>query len=263
MNPLRRRVLAAGGAAGIAAAVPSVFARAPLAGAQGISIHRMKVGAFEVTSLLDGFSDIPTGVLQGDADMIRGLLNAGGITGNTMRFPVNAFLVNTGEKLVMIDSGGARLLGPTAGRLPQCLAQAGVELGQIDEVYVTHMHGDHAHGVTAPDGTRMFPNAIVRASKPEIDYWGSPAEEAKVPENQRPRFVPAKRAIAAYGDRLTSFTLGDELVPGVRSVPATGHTPGHSCFLVQSGDAKLLVLGDAMHVASVQFPRPDVTVAFD
>ena len=87
--------------------------------------------------------------------------------------------------------------------------------------------------------------------------------EAAAPENQKGRFIPAKRALAAYGDRLQPFELGSELTPGIRSVPAVGHTPGHSCYLVTSGAAKLLLLGDTMHVGPVQFARPEITVMFD
>lgn len=263
MNQLRRRILAAGSAAGLAFALPAAFARAPLAGGQGISIHRMKLGEFEVTTMLDGYIDIPPVVLQGDPEVVKQLLANAGHPGGPLRFPVNTFLVNTGEKLVMIDAGGARLLGPTAGRLPQCLAQAGIEPGQIDEVYITHMHGDHLHGTVTPEGARMFPNAILRIAKPDVDYWANPEVEAKAPANEKGRFVAAKRAVAAYGDRLHTFTLGDELTPGIRSVPTAGHTPGHSCYLVQSGSARLLLLGDLMHVGAVQFPRPDITVGFD
>jgi len=266
-NPARRRLIA-GAAAGasliiLPATLPAAFGKAPMAGSQVISVHRMKLGNFEVTAMLDGFIDIPPAVLQADQELVKTLLTAGGWPAAPMRLPVNTFLVNTGEKLVLLDAGGAKMLGPTAGRLPQCLAAAGIEPGQIDEVYITHMHGDHLHGTVTPEGGRMFPNAILRISKADMDYWANPAEEAKAPDNQKARFIPAKRAVAAYGDRIKPFALGEELTPGIRSVEAVGHTPGHSCYMVQSGSARLLAIGDTMHVAPVQFPRPEITVAFD
>jgi glyoxylase-like metal-dependent hydrolase (beta-lactamase superfamily II) len=266
-NPARRRLIA-GAAAGasltiLPATLSTAFGKAPMAGSQAISVHRMKLGNFEITAMLDGFIDIPPAVLQADQELVKTLLTAGGWPAAPMRLPVNTFLVNTGEKLVLLDAGGAKMLGPTAGRLPQCLAAAGIEAGQIDEVYITHMHGDHLHGTVTPEGGRMFPNAILRIAKADMDYWTNPEVEAKAPENQKGRFIPAKRAVAAYGDRIRAFALGDELTPGIRSVDAAGHTPGHSCFMVQSGSARLLAIGDTMHVAPVQFPRPEITVAFD
>lgn len=253
------QLLAAGGAA----AAPSLFAAAPLAGGSAIAVHRMKLGAFEVTTLLDGFIELPPTVMQGDPDAIRRAMEAGGIAAGPIRTAVNCFLVNTGAKLVLVDCGGARMLGPTAGRMPQALAQLGLSPDQVDEVYVTHMHGDHLHGAVTPEGGRLFPNAVVRIAKPDVDYWTSAAVEAAAPDNQKGRFVAAKRAVAAYGDRLQPFELGAELTPGIRSVPAVGHTPGHSCFLVGSGSARLLLLGDTLHVGPVQFARPEVTVMFD
>jgi glyoxylase-like metal-dependent hydrolase (beta-lactamase superfamily II) len=245
------------------ALMPSAFAKTPLSGSQVISIHRMKVGDFEVTSMLDGYIELPQTSLQADSSLIKSMLSAGGWPDKSMRVPVNTFLVNTGNKLILIDSGGAKMLGPTAGRLSQCLAAAGIEPGQIDEVYITHMHGDHLHGIVTPEGGMLFPNAIIRISKNDMDYWANPEVEAKAAENQKTRFVPAKRAVAAYGAQIKTFNLGDELTPGIKSIEAVGHTPGHSCYLIQSGSDKLLAIGDTIHVAPVQFPRPDITVAFD
>jgi len=260
----RRHFLQAGAALTVVPAMlPSAFGKAPMAGSQIISVHRMKLGNFEVTSMLDGFIDIPPAVLQADPALVKTLLNAGGWPDSPLRLPVNTFLVNTGEKLVLLDAGGAKMLGPTAGRLPQCLAAAGVDPAQIDEVYITHMHGDHLHGTVTPEGGRMFPNAVLRISKDDMDYWTNPEVEAKAPENQKSRFIPAKRAVAAYGSQLKPFRLGEQLTPGITSVDAAGHTPGHSCYMIQSGSARLLAIGDTMHVAPVQFPRPEITVAFD
>ncbi len=260
----RRRFLQqAAAATSLAAAGPVALAAAPLGGGTAISTHRMKLGSFEVTTILDGFIDLPPAVLQGDADTIKRSLAAGGVPFAPMRTSVNCFLVNTGSKLVMIDCGGAKMLGPNAGRMPQALAQLGIDPGAVDEVYITHMHGDHLHGAVTPEGAKVFPNAVLRIAKADVDYWGSPDVEAAAPADQKGRFAAAKRAMAAYGNRLQPFELDSELTPGIRSVAAVGHTPGHSCYLVSSGDAKMLLLGDTMHVAAVQFPQPEITVMFD
>ena len=263
MQDLRRQLLGQLLAATGALIAPPLFAAAPMSTGTAVSAHRMKLGAFEVTTILDGFIELPPTVLQGDPEQIKRAMEAGGLGAAPIRTAVNCFLVNTGPKLVMIDCGGAKMLGPNAGRMPQALAQLGIDPGLVDEVYVTHMHGDHLHGAVTPEGAKAFPNAVLRVAKLDVDYWTSPTVEAAAPDNQKGRFIPAKRALAAYGDRLQPFELGAELTPGIRSVPAVGHTPGHSCYLVSSGNAKLLLLGDTLHVAPVQFPRPEVTVAFD
>jgi len=263
MQDRRRQFLLRSVAAVCTLAATPLLARAPLGGGTALSAHRMKLGSFEVTTILDGFIDLPPAVLLGDQDLVKRHLEAAGLWGSPIRTAVNTFLVNTGDKLVMIDCGGAKMLGPTAGRMPAALAQIGVDPGQVDEVYITHMHGDHLHGAVTPEGAKVFPNAVLRIAKADVDYWANPQVEAAAPENQKARFVAAKRAVAAYGDRLQPFELGAELTPGIRSVAAVGHTPGHSCYLVTSGSARLLLLGDSMHVAPVQFPRPEITVAFD
>ena len=268
ISPLARRRFVAGGATSAAmtllpALIPAAAGKAPIAGSQVISIHRMKLGAFEITSMLDGYLDRAPNILHGDQALVKSLLSAGGWSTELMRLPVVTFLLNTGDKLILFDAGAANLMGPSVGRLPQCLAAAGVDPAQVDEVYITHMHPDHMHGVVKPDGSRLFPNAVIRIHKNDLNHWANPEVQNKAPESQAPRFLPAKRATAAYGDRIKAFEHGEELSPGVRAMEALGHSPGHSCFMVQSGAARLLVIGDTVHVAPVQFPRAEITVIMD
>ncbi len=258
---LKTTAVAAGVA--LAASATCVFAKAPMAGSQTVSIHRMKLGNFEVTTILDGYLEIDPRLLNATPEMVQRLMAAADLPYGPIRTPVNAFLVNTGDKLVLLDAGGAKFLGPGAGRLLQGLAAAGVEPGQIDEVYITHMHGDHLHGTVTPEGVALFPNALLRIAQQDVDYWLSPEVEAAAPENQKGRFVAAKRAKAAYGERLKPFKQGEELTPGITSVAAVGHTPGHTCYMVTSGTARMLAIGDMIHVAPVQFAHPEVTISFD
>ena len=141
LSPTRRSFVFAGAAGAsltiLPALIPTAHGKAPLAGSQAISVHRMKLGNFEVTAMLDGYIDVPPTVLQADQELVKTLLMQGGWPAAPMRLPVNTFLVNTGDKLVLLDAGGAKLIGPGAGRLPQCLTAAGLTPDQIDEVYVT------------------------------------------------------------------------------------------------------------------------------
>ena len=266
MQIKRRHILkvasAAAGLVAIGSSLP-VRAGAPMAGSQVISVHRLKLGNFEVTSILDGYIELDPRLLNAPPEKVQSLMEAANLPYGPIRTPVNTFLVNTGEKLVLIDTGGAKFLGPTAGRLTQGLAAAGITPAQIDEIYITHMHGDHLHGAATPEGAALFPNATLRIAQQDVDYWLNPEIEAAAPAAQKGRFMPAKRAKAAYGDRLKPFKQGEELTPGIASVAATGHTPGHTCFMVTSGNAKMLAIGDLIHIAPVQFASPEVTIAFD
>ena len=266
MQIKRRHMLkvasAAAGLAAMASSLPS-FAKAPMAGNQVISVHRLKLGNFEVTTILDGYIELDPRLLNAPPEMVQSLMEAANLPYGPIRTPVNTFLVNTGDKLVLLDTGGAKFLGPTAGRLVQGLAAAGVEPAQIDEIYITHMHGDHLHGAVTPEGAALFPNAVLRIAQQDVDYWLNPDIEAAAPAAQKGRFIPAKRAKAAYGDRLKPFKPGDELTTGIASVSAAGHTPGHTCFMVTSGSAKMMAIGDLIHIAPVQFAHPEVAIAFD
>ena len=266
MQLQRRHILnAASAAAGLAALGHNLpaSAKAPIAGNQVISVHRLKLGNFEVTTILDGYIELDPRLLNAPQDRVQQLMEAANLPYGPIRTPVNTFLVNTGDKLVLLDTGGAKFLGPTAGRLVQGLAAAGVEPAQIDEIYITHMHGDHLHGAVTPEGAALFPNAVLRIAQQDVDYWLNPDVEAAAPAAQKGRFMPAKRAKAAYGDRLKPFKQGEDLTPGITSVAAVGHTPGHTCFMVTSGSAKMLAIGDLIHIAPVQFASPEVSITFD
>ena len=175
---------------------------------------------------------------------------------------VNAYLVNTGPKLVLVDTGAAGLFGPTLGRLLVSLKAAGYSPDQVDEVVITHMHGDHIGGAGL-DGKPAFPNATLRLDKRDADFWLSPEQVAK---GDGPKAIAA--IVKAYADagRFKPFEgspAGVEIVPGVKAFPAYGHTPGHSNYVAESKGQKLVFWGDLMHVAAVQFADPSVTLQFD
>lgn len=266
MRPNRRHVLKATLAGTVllasAAALPTL-AKGPMAGGQMVSVHRLKLGNFEVTTILDGFLEIDPKLLNAEVGIVQSLMKAAGLPYAPIRTPVNAFLVNTGDKLVLLDTGGAKFLGPNAGRLAQGLAAAGVTPSQIDEIYITHSHGDHLHGAVTPEGAALFPNALLRIAQLDVDYWLNPDVEAAAPEAQKGRFMAAKRAKAAYGERFKPFVQGQELTPGITAVATVGHTPGHTSYLVSSGGERMLAIGDMIHVGQVQFSNPEVTIAFD
>lgn len=171
---------------------------------------------------------------------------------------VNAFLIRTRDKNILVDTGYGMALPGRSGLIAQ-LAQIGVEPSNVDEVLLTHMHTDHIAGLLEETG-RAFSKAVIRVSRPESAYWLELAE--KKPENENAALV--KNVVAAYGkDLLPSFAFGEEILPGITTLDASGHTPGHTVFLVRSGDNSLLILGDLIHAASLQFPLPDECAEYD
>jgi glyoxylase-like metal-dependent hydrolase (beta-lactamase superfamily II) len=236
----------------------------PMAGGQAPGWFRMKLGSFEVTALNDGIFKLPVDQLLQTPDaglVIRRLQEA--YLGIPVDTSVNTYLIHTGEKLVMIDTGHAGQGGAPTGLMLAHLKASGYSPEQVDEIYITHFHGDHINGLTDNNGKAVFPNATVRADQRESGFWLGDA--SKAPEAARGTMANAQRVMKPYLDagRFKAFDGATELVKGVRAVPTYGHTPGHSIYVVQSGADKLVLWGDLMHVAAVQFKNPEVTIQFD
>lgn len=247
-----------------ASVIPAAHADAPLAKKQAPGWYRAKVGDIEVTALLDTTARLPmlqflTGAPkeQLSAQMARHFIDERSETS------VTAYLVNTGSKLVLIDTGIGTGMGSTP-MLQDNLRAAGYRPEQVDEVYITHMHGDHIGGL-AVNGVRAFPNAVLRIDKADIDYWLSDAAMKSAPADEREGFETAKAMTAPYAaaGKLKPFEGVTQLVPGVTAIPAHGHTPGHAIYRIESKGEVLILWGDLMHVASVQFENPKIAITFD
>ncbi len=245
-------------AAGVQAAAPQVKTQAP-------GYYRLMLGDFEVTALSDGTVDLPFDQLMDKAkpgSVVKALSKQ--FLKPPVETSINGYLINTGTKLVLIDTGANGVFGPTTGKLLANLKASGYQPEQVDEVYITHLHPDHVAGLSK-DGQAVFPNAVVRMDQHDADYWLNPDNAAQAPAGHKDFFAAAIAALKPYKDagRLKPFSGETELVPGVRAHAAYGHTPGHTVYMVESQGQKLAVWGDLMHVAAVQFPDPTVTIVFD
>ncbi len=243
----------------------AVHASAPQQKTQAPGYYRMTLGDFEVTALSDGLfpmkpSEMLTKVTPKQLD--AGLASA--FLKESVDTSVNGFLINTGSKLVLIDTGAGTFFGPTVGKLLANLKASGYRPEQVDEIYITHMHLDHVGGLLA-DGKIAYPNAIVRASQQEADYWLSQAHMDAAPKEGKESFKNAMTALNPYvaAGKFKPFRGNVELVPGMRAVATPGHTVGHTLYLVESKGETLMAWGDLMHVAAIQFPDPAVTIRFD
>ncbi|WP_028105201.1 MBL fold metallo-hydrolase [Pseudoduganella violaceinigra] len=245
-----------------AAVAGAAHAAAPMAKSQAPGFYRMALGDFEVTVLNDGTIDLPMEKLlhQKPDKTIKALGE------NFLKTPVetsvNAFLVNTGAKLVLIDTGAGGLFGPTLGNLVKSLKAAGYEPEQVDEIYITHLHGDHVGGLGAQDKP-LFPNAVVRMDKRDAEYFLSKENLEKASGDAKGNFQGPISSVSGYAGKVKPFDGNTELVPGVRASSSFGHTPGHTTYVVESKGQKLVLIGDLMHNAAVQFPDPGVTIQFD
>jgi glyoxylase-like metal-dependent hydrolase (beta-lactamase superfamily II) len=254
-------------------------AAAPQKHTQAPAYYRMMLGTFEITVLSDGTHPFPDAAVltkpdardsavrprlfASDAPEAATLLKAANLTAPT-EGSINAFLINTGNKLILIDSGAGSLYGPCCGHLLNNLKAAGYRPDQIDEIFLTHLHEDHVGGI-APNGKMAFPNAIIRANAVDAEYWLNASHENAAPAFLHGQFEGARISLQPYikAGRFKTFLGAAELYPGIRALPAPGHTPGHTFYEVTSAGKKLLIWGDVVHVAALQFPDPSITTEYD
>ena len=235
------------------------------AGAQAPGFYRFKVGSYEVTVVRDGNLTIDAAMFTGDATGAEKLLRDAHLPITNIPTPLNAWLINTGKKLILVDAGGGTHFAPTIGRLPQNLAAAGVDPGAIDDIVITHPHPDHIPGLVDSSGNMLFKNAILHVNGDDHGFWTSDEIRGKAPEQFRGFFDLAKKAIKPYAEagKLQLYKDGTEFAPGVTSAFLPGHTVGHSMVRVSPPGGDFLIVGDIVHCAALQFPDPERSVGFD
>jgi glyoxylase-like metal-dependent hydrolase (beta-lactamase superfamily II) len=248
----------------LAPALPAL-AKAPFAGTQAAGLYRLKVGGFEVTVLSDGWIPLESKIFTGNPDGAAKLLEGSFLPKAEIPTSVNEWLVNTGDKLVLVDTGTSNVYAPTLGRMAKNLAAAGVDSTAVDMVILTHLHPDHAAGLLTADKKIAFPNATVHVSEAEYAFWTSAEIYAKAPDEAKPFFDIARNSIKPYADagKVERFKDGAQFAPGITAVAAPGHTMGHTMIRLSSGTSELLLWGDIVHNAALQFPEPDRAISFD
>jgi glyoxylase-like metal-dependent hydrolase (beta-lactamase superfamily II) len=257
------------GCSALAALVPLSASAAPVAKQQTQvpGYYRMALGDFEVTALYDGYIDLDNKLLKGaSAEDIQALLTKMFLdSSNGVQTAVNAYLINTGSNLLLIDTGAAKCFGPTLGVVQDNLKASGYSPDQVDSVLLTHLHPDHSCGLLTAGGEAAYPNATVYVPQAEADYWLSDEVAGQAPEASRGMFSMSQQAVAPYAaqQRLKRFSPDSQLIAGLSVVPSNGHTPGHSSYLLSSKDQSLLVWGDIVHSHAVQFAKPEVVIEFD
>lgn len=268
MAGLTRRDLLAGSALAVAStALPSsAQAAAPPSGKQAAAYYRYKIGSYELTAIHDGvwMQKVDEKFIRNAAlpDVEKAMANAFMEPG-IVPTPFTPLLINMGSKLVLIDTGtGGQYPAPSGGFLAN-LAAAGVDPKAIDAILISHFHADHINGIRDKEGALIFPNAEIHVSAREWAYWMDDGNMAKAPEAARPVWLNVRRVFKDIGDKVNKFESGKELAPGITSLLTPGHTPGHTSFIVSSGNQSMMVLGDVTNNPWLFLRNPDWQGAFD
>ncbi len=227
------------------------------------SYYKTQVGEIEVIALSDGTIGLDPVLLNGDTKQVQDALLKGYEQG-PVSTSVNAYLFKLQGRLILVDAGTSELFGPTLGKLPAAIRSAGFSPEQVSDILVTHIHTDHTGGLMLGND-RVFPNARVHVERKEIEFWLNAANRGTLAEPFRVFFDQANAKVTPYvkSGQIQAFDGATELFPGVLSIPAPGHTPGHTVYQLTSKGQKIVFWGDVLHVAAVQLPDPSVTIQYD
>jgi glyoxylase-like metal-dependent hydrolase (beta-lactamase superfamily II) len=217
--------------------------------------HRFQIGKFQCIAINDGYIDtIPAANFfdGAGAEDLQAAFIQHGITRRTLRIPTTVLYIHTDEHQLLIDTGGGPERMPENGHLIEALKTEGITPDEIDTVVLSHGHWDHIGGNTNADGKPAFSKATYVMVRDEYEFWAKMDDLA--------RFPIIHRNLTAITDQLRLIGPEDEIVPGLQTIPAPGHTPHHSAYALTSGGEALYCLIDTidhpLHFEQIQW-TPD------
>jgi glyoxylase-like metal-dependent hydrolase (beta-lactamase superfamily II) len=238
-----------------------------MANEQMPAAYRFKVGGLECTVVSDG----PLRLGTFSAELFNGLTQeridefvaANFLDKDNFVIDQNALVVDTGDKLVLIDTGMGfrKIYGPRTGHLLDNIRAAGIDPKSIDVVALSHAHPDHVWGLVGEDGKPHFPNAQIHISQTDLDYW---TDEAKLSDPALGHYIgPIRDALLPFRDRMIFLKDGREVVPGLQALSTPGHTVGHTSFVISSQNSSIVYTGDLGHQPLLQTENPRAEFARD
>lgn len=224
-------------------------------------VYRRRIGDALVTTINDGFLDVPFDIFRGATkDQMQELMRQA-FRDAPPRLTVNAFVIETNRNTILVDSGGGSTTVYSMGLLPENLKAAGYAPEDFDIVLATHIHPDHTSGLLNPAGEPAFPRAEIVVHQDELEFWSN-QELRGASAAAMPYLESADRVLTAYRERFRPVG-GGVVAEGVTQLPLPGHTPGHCGYRLDSAGETLVMWGDTVHVPEIQIPRPEVTSEYD
>ena len=264
---LSRRAALAGTAAVALSPLAGRAAQAAqaLSGQQAPAYYRFKVGDLEVTAINDGFARRPLEGFVRNAELadVKKAMEQAFLPADALNISFTTLAIQQGGKLTLIDTGNGDSGAPTSGAWAANFKAAGFDPKDVSAIVFSHFHGDHINGFRLKDGTAMFPNAEVMVPAAEWAFWMDDAKMGAAPEAMKGAFGTVRRVFAPIAKDVKQFEAGKEIVPGITSVAAYGHTPGHTTFTVASGGKSLMVMSDTTNHPALFVRNPDWSAVFD
>ena len=233
---------------------------------QSPGFFRFNLGNMKVTALYDGVATLPASFFKGipPEEVENNWKKTHDYTPKGIEDSVNAYLIETDEKIIMVDAGGSQCF-PAMGQLQDNLRQAGYAPSDVDAILITHFHPDHGCGISDAQGNALYNKATVYVEEKEAAYWLSAEQTAAAPQEAQGMFLMQQKAVAPYqaSHRLQTFKAGSELFQGVKSIAAYGHTPGHTVYQFDSKDQTAVFWGDLVHSNQMQLNNPKIAFEYD
>jgi len=262
----RRSLLALGAGLGATAVMgEGALAKAPKLGTQSPYWHRLNLGNAEVTVISDGPLSLgdPKGTFTGvPEDEMRKMLTDNFLSPTSIVLEQNSPIVNTGDKLVLFDTGlgSTKGFGPTTGRQQKSMAEAGIKPADIDAVVFSHAHPDHVGGVVDDNGKPLFPNAQYYIAQNDLEFW---TDEGKNNGPLKDFIAIARKNLLPVRDRIVFYKDGQEFLPGIQAMSTPGHTVGHTIFMITSDGKSLAYLADLTHHPILLLEKPRMEFSYD
>jgi glyoxylase-like metal-dependent hydrolase (beta-lactamase superfamily II) len=261
-----RRTMIAGTAAISAATFlgqsSSANAAAPMATTQAPGFYRYKIGDLQITAINDGFGRRPLDGFIKNAELsaVQKALEESSMPTDALTIPFTTLVINDGKKLTLLDTGNGNSGAPTSGAWMTNFRAAGFTPEQVDTVVISHFHGDHINGLRLKEGTTVFANAEVMVPAAEWAFWMDDAKASAAPDGMKPAFANVRRVFDPMKSAIKQYEAGKEVVSGINSIAAFGHTPGHMTFVI---GGKLLALSDTTNHPALFVRNPGWHAVFD
>ncbi len=232
---------------------------------QAPGFYRYKVGDIEVTAINDGFARRPVEGFIKNAELkdVQSALQDAFLPTDAFPITFNTLVLNHGGRITLIDTGNGDSGAPTSGSWMKNFRAAGFDPAKVDTVVISHFHGDHINGLRLKDGTAVFSNAEVMVPEAEWAFWMDDARMNQAPEGMKGAFQGTRRVFGPIAQNVKRYEADKEIVPGLTSIAAPGHTPGHTAYMLSSGNGKLMVMSDITNHPALFVRNPDWSAVFD
>ncbi len=247
-------------------ALPNIAnSKAPLSNTQNAGFYRYKIGDIEAVAITDGFGERPLAGFIKNAELadVKAVLAQSAMPQETLRIPFTTTVLNTGGQLVLIDTGNGDMGSPTTGQWMANFKAAGFMPEQVDLIIFSHFHPDHINGYRLKNGTTPFVNAQLMVPSAEWAFWMDEGQMSRSPEGMKGAFTAVRRVFEPVKDKIIQYEAGKEIIPGVTSIAAFGHTPGHMAYVVSSGSSKHILMSDTTNHPALFVRRLEWSAIFD